>query len=119
MDNQLIDATLQQLLATPHELRTPDYVVASLSLAAEAADATLNAATPLENELHALRGALEAMAVTHGMQPVSCLQNYPGTRSDLYGSLRLDEQHFGAFGKTAAEVVAGIRRKLDDQAVPA
>lgn len=119
MDNQLIDTALQQLLATPHELRTPDCTIAFLSLAAEAAEGTLNAATPLENELHALRGALEVMAVTHGMQPVSLLQNYPGTLSDLYGSLRLDEQHFGAFGKTAAEVLSGIRRKLDERVVPA
>lgn len=113
MDNQLIDTTLQQLLATPHEQRTPDRVIAVLSLAAEAAEGTLNAATPLEQELHTLQGALAVMAVEHGMQASSCLQSYPTAGCHLYGSLRLDDQHYSAFGTTAAAVLAGIRQSLD------
>lgn len=113
MDNQLIDTTLQQLLATPHKQRTPDRVIAVLTLAAEAAEGTLNAATPLEQELNTLHGALLIMAAEHGMQASSCLQHYPIGGRTLYGSLRLGEEHFGAFGYTAAAVLAGIRQRLD------
>lgn len=113
MDNQLIDTTLQQLLATPHEQRTPDRVIAVLSLAAEAAEGTLNAATPLEQELNTLHGALLIMAAEHGMQAASCLQSYPIAGSNLYGSLQLNDQHYSAFGTTAAGVLAGIRQRLD------
>lgn len=115
MDNQLIDTSLQQLLATPHEQRTPDCVIAVLSLAAEAAEGTLNAATPLEQELNTLHGALLVMAAEHGMQPSTCLQNYPTAGTTLYGSLRLGEQHYSAFGMTAAAVLAGIRQRLGSE----
>lgn len=120
MDNQLIDTTLQQLLATPHEQRTPDRVIAVLSLAAEAAEGTLNAATPLEQELNTLQGALETMASEYGMQSTTFLQNWARQRSDIYGALIQGEKHYSSFGTTAADVLASIRQRMSsDEAVHA
>lgn len=113
MDNQLIDTALAELLGTPHEKRTPDSVIAVLTLAAEAADGTLNAATPLEQELHTLQGALATMAGEHDMKSMTSLQNWPTQRADLYGSLSQGEQYFSAYGETAAAVLASIRQRLD------
>lgn len=121
MDRKLIDALLIELLKLPEQLRTPEKILANLTLAATAAGVSLTTSgAPLQIEHLQLAAALDHLAIDLGSQyrARSMLRLGTGIEGvELAGVIEpLDSTsplpRFVAFGTTARTVLAGLNRDI-------
>jgi len=121
MDSKLIDALLIELLQLPEQRRTPEKVLATLTLAATAAGVSLTTtAAPLQIEHLQLAAALERLAGELGSQyrARAMLRLGAGIEGVELGAVV--EPHdsssplprFVAFGANARTALAGINREI-------
>lgn len=121
MDRKLIDALLIELLQLPEQRRTPEKILANLTLAATAAGVSLTtSAAPLQIEHLQLAAALDHLAVDLGpnYRARAMLRLGTGIEGVELGAViePLDSTsplpRFVAFGTTARTVLAGINRDI-------
>lgn len=121
MDRKLIDALLIELLRMPEQRRTPEKILANLTLAATAAGVSLTtSAAPLQIEHLQLAAALDHLAVDLGpnYRARAMLRLGVGIEGIELGAViePLDSTsplpRFVAFGTTARAVLAGINRDI-------
>lgn len=121
MDSKLIDALLIELLQLPEQRRTPEKVLANLTLAATAAGVSLTTtAAPLQVEHLQLAAALERLAGELGAQYTSraMLRLGAGIEGVELGAVieplasTSPLPRFVAFGATARAALAGINRDI-------
>lgn len=121
MDRKLIDALLIELLRMPEQFRTPEKILANLTLAATAAGLSLTtSAAPLQIEHMQLAAALDHLAVDLGpnYRARAMLRLGTGIEGVELGAViePLDSTsplpRFVAFGTTARAVLAGINRDI-------
>jgi len=121
MDSKLIDALLIELLQLPEQRRTPEKVLANLTLAATAAGVSLTTtAAPLQIEHLQLAAALERLAEQLGSPYRARAMLRLGGGIDGVELGAVVEPHdsssplprFVAFGATARATLAGINRDI-------
>lgn len=121
MDRKLIDALLIELLQLPEQRRTPEKILANLTLAATAAGVSLTtSAAPLQIEHLQLAAALDHLAIDLGpnYRARAMLRLGTGIEGVELGAViePLDSTsplpRFVAFGTTARTVLAGINRDM-------
>ncbi len=121
MDSKLIDGLLIELLQLPEHRRTPEKILANLTLAATAAGVSLTTtAAPLQVEHLQLAAALERLAADLGDQyrARAMLRLGSGVEGVELGAViePLDSlsalPRFVAFGASARTALAGINREI-------
>ncbi|MDT4814287.1 hypothetical protein FQZ97_472870 [compost metagenome] len=121
MDYKLIDGLLIELLQLPEQHRTPEKILANLTLAATAAGVSLTtAAAPLQVEHLQLAAALERLAADLGDQYRARAMFRLGAGLEGVELGAVIEPHdstsalprFVAFGATARTALAGINREI-------
>lgn len=127
MDSKLIDSLLIELLQLPEQRRTPEKILANLTLAATAAGVSLTiSAAPLQIEHLQLAAALERLAEQLGSQYRARAMLRLGGGIDGVELGAVVEPHdsssplprFVAFGATARAALAGINRDIRASAAP-
>lgn len=121
MDSKLIDGLLIELLQLPEQHRTPEKILANLTLAATAAGVSLTAtAAPLQIEHLQLAAALEHLAANLGDQyrARAMFRLGAGLEGVELGAVIEPRDsasplpRFVAFGATARSALAGINREI-------
>ena len=121
MDHQLLENLLIELLQLPNHLRTPEKVMANLTLAATAAGLSLSkSAAPLQVEHLQLAAAIEHLAADLGSayRARAMLRLGGGLEGVELGAVLepVDSTtplpRFIAFGTSARAVLAGINRDI-------
>ncbi len=121
MDSKLIDSLLLELLQLPEQHRTPEKILANLTLAATAAGVSLTtAAAPLQVEHLQLAAALERLADQLGApyRARAMLRLGGGIDGVELGAVVEPQDsssalpRFVAFGSTARAALAGINRDI-------
>ncbi|MCG6541724.1 hypothetical protein MCB86_16750 [Pseudomonas sp. KSR10] len=127
MDSKLIDNLLTELLMLPEQYRTPEKILASLTLAATAAGISLSTeGAPLQLEHLKLHAALERLAAEFGDAYIhrATLRLGGGLEGvELCGVIEpresgLNQLRFVAFGRTAAQVLNRLKSDIAAQAQP-
>ncbi len=121
MDRKLIDTLLIELLKLPEESRSPEKILANLTLAATAAGVSLTTTpAPLQIEHLQLAAALDSLAIDLGSnyRARATLRLGHGLEGVELGAVLepLDSSstlpRFVAFGATASTTLAGINRDV-------